>query len=258
MTVYVEIVLLDNFCLDFFILCASALTLRLKASRLRLFGGAMVGAIGATLSVYISGVFACVVKAAVLVLMCVAVVGFGKKLFWYILATLAYTFVSGGCIVGLFHLFKVPYLNADGTFYQTNIPLFVYVAALFLVAFGGYALYKYGSDIKKIMPHVVKANLSFGGKTTSVRAFCDSGNTLVYEGAAVCFVVRKIGKFDEYFADCLLHGNVVCVPLCTVAGSTKVCAVPATLTVNGEQSRRVYLALPQSKCPSLYDIIIDG
>ena len=81
MTVYVEIVLLDNFCLDFFILCASALTLRLKASRLRLFGGAMVGAIGATLSVYVSGVFACVVKAAVLVLMCVAVVGFGKKLF---------------------------------------------------------------------------------------------------------------------------------------------------------------------------------
>lgn len=258
MTVYVEIVLLDNFCLDLFILCASALTMRLKVLRLRLVSGAIVGAIGATLSVYVSGILAYVVKVAVLALMCVTVVGFGKKLFWYILATLAYTFVSGGCIVGLFHLFRVPYLNADGTFYQMNVPLFVYVAALLVVAFGGYSLYKYGSDVRRVMPHVVKADLSFGGKTTAVRAFRDSGNTLVYEGAAVCFVMRKIGKFDEYFADCLLHGNVACVPVCTVAGTTNVCAVPATLTINGEQSRKVYLALPQSKCPSLYDIIIDG
>lgn len=258
MIVYVEVVLLDNFCLDLFILCASTLSLRIKVSRLRLVFGAIVGAIGATLSVYAGGVLVYFVKVGILLAMCITSVGFGKKLFWHILTTLAYTFISGGCIVGLFNLCNVSYVNADGFFYQTQVPLFVYAAALALVAFVGYSLFCYRTDFAKVAPYLTDVTLSFGGRTVKVRAFRDSGNTLTYQGCAVCFVVGKIDGFADYFARCLVCGQTVKVQVCTVAATTEVPAVEAILTEQDNNSRKIYLALPRNKCPSFYQLIVNG
>lgn len=258
MIVYVEVVLLDNFCLDLFILCASTLSLRIKVSRLRLVCGAIIGAVGATLSVYASGVLVYFVKAAILLAMCITSVGFGKKLFWHILTTLAYTFISGGCIVGLFNLCNVSYVNADGFFYQTEVPFFVYAAGLALVAFVGYSLFCYRADFAKVAPYLVDVTLSFDDRIVKVRAFRDSGNTLTCQGCAVCFVVGKIDGFADYFARCLVSGQAVKVQVCTVAATTEVPAVQATMTDENNLSRRVYLALPLNKCPSFYQLIVDG
>ena len=44
---------------------------------------------------------------------------------------------------------------------------------------------------------------------------------------------------------------------CTVCGQQQIAAVTALLQVDGEAERQVYLALPQNKCPALYELIID-
>lgn len=257
MVVYVERVLIDNFLLDGLILCAVSLTLRVTASLLRVLCGALVGAVGAVASVYVSGIFAYVYKILLLFAMCITACGFGKKLFWHILLTAAYTFTLGGIVIGLFYLLRVDYLASDGSLYALDVPVALYVVAVCVFAFLVFALHRFLTETKRVQSHVVSATVMFDGKKTTVRAFRDSGNTVSCQGLAVCFVVGKIKGFADYYARCLLAGKCVCVEVFTLCGKQRICAVPALLQVHDETERQVLLALPQNKCPSMYQLIID-
>lgn len=256
MNVYVEYVVCDNFVLDALLLWAAAVTLKLPVKKWRFVLGGAVGAACAVTSVYLAGVWLYLLKAACLFAMCAVTVGLGKKLFWYILLTVAYTFVAGGAVVGLFNLFHVDYLNADGAFYEMNVPLFVYVLAAAAVGFLCYSIAVYVKQMKKIAPHIVKIAVTLN-KRYDVTGFCDSGNSLSYDGTPVCFVTKKFGGFADYYARQLLERKFVSVPVSTVAGSVIVKAVEATIYACGKQ-RRVYLALPAEKCQTIYNVLLNS
>ena len=256
MNVYVEYVLLDNFVIDTLLLWAVALTLRLPYKRYRIVLGGAVGAICAVFSVFVDGFWLYLVKILCLLTMCVVAVGFGKKLFWHILLTVAYTFVLGGAIIGLFNLFKIDYVNGDGQFYQMQVPLFVYVIAAALVAFLCYSVVIFVKNAKKTAPYRVKVQIELD-KTYTVDGFCDSGNSLSYDGAPVCFVTKSFKGFADYFAAQMLSGKVVSVDAATVGGTYKVAAVEGRITLRGEQ-RRVYLALPKEKCQTEYNVLLSN
>ena len=257
MVVYVEWVLLDNFLMDYVILYGAAVTLRFRCPWWRIALGSAVGAVGAAISVFVYGIFVYVYKISLLFAMSLCVCGRGKKLFWYILLTAAYTFTLGGIVIGVFNLLHVDYLTSDGLMYTLNVPVGVYVAAVALFAVLVYSLYKYIVDVKRVSAHVVGAAVTMGSVIARVRAFRDSGNTVTYDGKAVCFVTGRIKGFADYYAACLLRGQTVSVQVCTVCGQQQIAAVTALLQVDGEAERQVYLALPQSKCPALYELIID-
>ena len=256
MNVYAEYVVLDNLALDTLLLWGAAVTLRLPFKKWRIFLGGVVGAGCAVASVYVFGVWLYLLKAACLAAMCITAVGFGKKLFWYILLTVAYTFVAGGAIVGLFNLFNVSYLDANGRFYTMNVPLFVYVLALTSAAFLCYSIAVYVKQTKKIAPHIVKITVKLN-KDYQLTGFCDSGNTLVYDGAPVCFVTKRFGGFADYFAQQLLLDKCVKVPVSTVAGTTAVQAVAAHIEACGKQMK-VWLALPAEKCHTFYNVLLSN
>lgn len=256
MNVYVEYVVLDNLVLDFLLLFAAAKTLRLPVRRWRIFLGACVGVVCAVVSVYVTGVWAYVVKAACLFVMCFVAVGWGRKLFWYILLTCAYTFVLGGAIVGLFNLFNVDYLNSNGQFYEMRVPLFVYVLAVAAVAFLCYSIVTFVCQARKIAPHTVKIAVKLE-KTYNAVGFCDSGNTLCHNGLPVCFVTKKFGNFAEYFVKQILLGKAEEVVVTTVAGSKTVRAVQASIEANGKNIK-VYLALPADKCQTVYNVLLSN
>lgn len=256
MNVYVEYVILDNFVIDTLILWAVALTLKLPFKKYRLALGGLVGAGCAVASVYVSGIWTYVVKTVCLALMCAVAVGFGKKLFWHILLTFAYTFVLGGAIIGLFNLFSVDYLTESGEFYDMRVPLFVYVLAVAVVGFLCYSIVTYVKQLKKIAPHVAKIVVTLD-KDYNLSGFCDSGNTLTYDGIPVCFVTKKFAGFADYFAEQTLRGKIASIEVTTVTGSQRVQAVEATVTANGKQSR-VYLALPAQKCQTVYNILLSN
>ena len=95
MNVYVEYVVLDNFVIDSLLLWAVALTLRIPYKWWRIALGGVVGAACAVVSTFVHGFWLYLLKMACLICMCVVTVGFGKKLFWHILLTVAYTFEIG-------------------------------------------------------------------------------------------------------------------------------------------------------------------
>ena len=256
MNVYLEYVVLDNLVLDTLLLWAVALTLRLPYKWWRLALGGAVGAACAVVSVFTQGFWLYLLKGVSLVGMCVTAVGFGKKLFWHILLTAAYTFVLGGAIIGLFNLFNVNYLNDDGQFYQTKVPLFVYALAVGLVAFLCYSIVIYIKTVKKATPYRVKVQVELD-KTYTVEGFCDSGNSLSYDGVPVCFVTKSFKGFADYFVRQTLAGKVVQVDVVTVAGKQTVAAVAGKITLRGEQ-KTVYLALPKEKCQTDYNVLLSG
>lgn len=256
MNVYVEYVVLDNFVFDTLLLWAVALTLRLSYKRWRLFAGGAVGAGCAVASTFVHGFWLYLLKGACLILMCVVAVGFGKKLFWHILLTVAYTFVLGGAITGLFNLFKIDYVNSDGQFYQMKVPLFVYAIAVALVAFLCYSIVIYVKNAKKSAPYRVKVQIELD-KTYTVEGFCDSGNTLTHNGVPVCFVTKKFRGFTDYFVKQTLLGNTVAIEVTTVAGTQRVAAVEGKVTLRGEQ-KKIYLALPKEKCHTDYNVLLSN
>ena len=256
MNVYLEYVVLDNLTFDSLLLWAVALTLRLRYKWWRLLLGGLVGAACAVVSVFTHGFWLYLVKAACLVAMCATAVGFGKKLFWHILLTVAYTFVLGGAIVGLFNLFKIDYVNAEGQFYQMRVPLFVYGLAVALVAFLCYSIVVYVKTAKKSAPYRVKVQIDLD-KSYVVDGFCDSGNSLSHDGVPVCFVTKSFKGFADYFVRETLCGRVVEIEVATVAGAQKVAAVQGSVTVNGER-KKVYLALPKEKCQTEYNVLLSN
>ena len=256
MNVYVEYVVMDNFVIDSLLLWAVAVTLRISYKWWRIALGGAVGAACAVVSVFVSGFWLYLLKAACLLAMCIVAVGFGKRLFWHILLTLAYTFVLGGAIIGLFNLFQIDYLSGDGQFYQMKVPLFVYVLAVALVAFLCYSIVIYVKNAKKVTPYRVKVQIELD-KSYVVDGFCDSGNSLHYEGAPVCFVTKSFKGFKEFFVRQTLLGKVVEISVSTVAGVQKVAAVAGKITLNGEQ-KEVYLALPKEKCQTEYNILLSN
>lgn len=256
MDVYIEYVIADNFVIDALMLFAAALTLRIPYKKYRIVLGALVGAACAVVSAFVEGWLVYLVKTACLVLMCITAVGFGKKLFWYILLTVAYTFVLGGAIVAIFHFCNIGYVTENGEFYQLKVPLFVYVLAVSLVAFLCYSVVFYLKQAKKIAPHIVNILLTLD-KEYKLTGYCDSGNTLTYEGIPVCFVTKKFSGFADYFAKQTLAGQAVEIEVTTVVGSKKVMAVKAVAAANGH-TENVYLALPAEKCQSMFNILLSN
>ena len=257
MTVYVEYAILDNFTMDFFLLYFAAVTLKLPFKRWRIVLGAAVGTATALLSVYVSaGVLLWLAKAVGLFLMCFAAVGFGKKLFWYILLTLAYTFVTGGAIVGIFNLLNVPYVSENGLCYNMPVPLFVYFLGVGFVAFLCYALAIFVKQTKQIAPHLKKVRVKLE-KFYTVWGFCDSGNTVTCNGLPVCFVTKKFGRVSQFFAEQILQKKDSKVKITTLAGTQTVSAVAAVLDVDGKLFD-VFLALPSQKCQTRYELLLSA
>ncbi|MCH5157209.1 MAG: sigma-E processing peptidase SpoIIGA [Clostridiales bacterium] len=254
MNIYIEYVVADNMVIDTLLIWMATVTLRIPYKKYRMFLGGAVGTACAVVSVYITGFWTYLFKTACLVLMCIVAVGFGKKLFWHILLTTAYTFVLGGAITGLFNLFNVDYLTSSGEFYQMRVPLFVYVLAVALAGFICYSVVTYVRQVKKISPHLAKIVVKLD-KNYNLSGFIDSGNTLTHEGLPVCFVTKNFVGFTRYFAEKTLHGHAVDIEVTTVTGCSTVKAIVGTVICNGIE-RQVYLALPAQKCQTIYNVIL--
>lgn len=254
MTVYVEYAFLDNFTMDCLLLFFACVTLKISFKWWRMALGAFVGTVCALATVYVSGFWSYVAKAACLFLMCVTTVGFGKKLFWHILLTLAYTFVMGGAIVGIFNLLKVQYVNGDGLYYNMPVPLFVYFLGVALVCFLTYSLTVFVRQTKKIAPYLKKVQV-FLQKPYTVTGFCDSGNTATCDGLPVCFVTKKFGNVQEFFAQKMLCKQTRRVEVATLTGAKEVVAVQTELQVE-QTSYKVFLALPSVKCETQYELLL--
>lgn len=246
MNVYIEYAFLDNLTMDCLILLLSTTTLAQKAKWHRILLGGVVGSVTALLTFTLDGILLYVSKFLALMLMCIATVGFGKKLFWCIVATFGYTFLLGGAIVGLFNLGQ-PFVG--GVIYQSDIPLFCYFGAILFVVIIVKLVVAYAKDVKRVLPNVHNCQIVLDG-CHDVKALYDSGNSAICHSLPLCFVSKK---FADIIAKRMLFGKTCNVQVSTIAGKSTLVATQGQVVLDGKNID-VYFAI--GKMSPLYDVIL--
>ena len=188
MQVYVELALLENFCMDFTLLFCAKLVAKNRGHIFRLVIASIFGAcfavvfplfrLGSVLSITIkllSGLIICLVA------------GKFQSIKAYIKLTayfLAFTALLGGALIGTFSLAGISYAADTGYILSSvpiGIPLF---GALLLIIFAR----KIAAKLKKTDKTEVTCTVYSGENKVSLNGFFDSGNNVYYRGQPVCVI----------------------------------------------------------------------
>lgn len=195
MTVYIELSLAENFCMDFCLLFAAKAASKNTAGYFRLAAASALGACFAVVfpTFCVDGVLSVIIKIAAGAAMC-AVAGKFTKFSGYIrflLIFFALAFLLGGALLGVFSLADINYVQGGGFFISSvpvGIPLFcVLTLALAVRA----AAKRFGKPPSK---NSVICRIFVGQSQVSVPAFYDSGNRVFYSGSPVSVVPQNIAN----------------------------------------------------------------
>ena len=216
MQVYVELALLENFCMDFTLLYCAKLASRNTAHIFRLI---IASALGACFAVVfplfnLGGVWAVVVKIISGLIICLIGGKFkGFKSYFKTTAIFTgFTFLLGGALIAVFTLTGWEYSSGNGFLLSSipiGIPLF---CALMLVIIAR----KIGARLKKTQKATVKCKICAGEKSVELEGFFDSGNKVSKLGQPISVIplTAAIKIVDE-------SGIKDTVKIHTVAGSKK-------------------------------------
>lgn len=217
MQVYVELAVLENFCMDFTLLYCAKLTVKNTASRKRV---GVAAALGACFAVAfplfgLNGAWAAVVKiiSGLLICLCAGKFGSVKGYIKFTGTFLLYSAVLAGALYGIFSLAGIEYAEGGGYILSSvpvGIPLF---GALCLVG----AARALKNKFTKAEKSTVTCNIFLGGNKISLPAFFDSGNKVSFRGEPVSVIPQSFAKklIDT-------EGIKDEVKIHTVAGSKKI------------------------------------
>ncbi len=194
MQVYVELALLENFCMDFTLLYAAKSVVKNRASKKRL---AVAAALGACFAVVfplfnLPPVWSAAIKIVSGLLICL-IAGRFKNLKGYLKFTgafLVFTAVLGGALIGVFSLAGTEYVQGNGytlSSIPVGIPLF---CGLFVIL----GAKKLAARLKKTAANDVICRISAGELHAEVKGFFDSGNKVYCRGAPVSVLPKDTAQ----------------------------------------------------------------
>lgn len=216
MQVWVELALIENFCMDFVLLYCAKLVSKNSAHVARI---AVSSALGACFAVAfplfgLDGVWAVVVKIISGLIICLISGKFKSFKAYLKLSALftAFTFVLGGALIAVFSLTGLDYSPASGYVLSSvpvGIPLFF---GLVLIIFAR----KLSARLKKTSRQEVKCRIWLNGAFVDINGFFDSGNKVQKGGVPVSVIplisAVKITDVERIKEEVKIH---------TVAGSKK-------------------------------------
>lgn len=216
MQVYVELALLENFCMDFTLLYCAKLVSANRAHAARI---ALASFLGACFAVVfplfaLKGVWAVAVKLISGMVICLIGGKFGslKAYFKMTAVFTAFTFILGGALIAAFSLTGAEYVAGSGyalSSVPVGIPLF---CALLLVI----AARKIRARLKKSSAQYYDCKIYFGEKFVAIKGFFDSGNKVSHMGQPVSVI-----PLAEGLKLCDVTRIKEQVKIHTVAGSKK-------------------------------------
>lgn len=192
MQIYLEFALIENFCMDFVLLCAAKAAVKNPVGYVRI---AIASAIGSAFAVCfpllcLGGAAASVVKVGFGFVMAAiggkfnGVKGYVKFAF----AFLAVSFLSGGALIAAFSLADVAFVSGGGYLLSSvpvGIPLFAVVCVLIAVK-------KIAKKVAKNRAIEVKCKIYLNGRCAACSAFFDSGNKLYFCGTPVSVAPKHV------------------------------------------------------------------
>lgn len=181
MSVYIEYVILDNFVIDYIILYAVSKTLKLYTRRLRLI---LSSGLGTALAIILPLVTAPQLILFIIKLVC----GFGmtviispfklKKIILSYIFFVTYTFVLGGCIIGVLYLADADIHSAATLSYSYTVPIGLIAGICFVYIMLMLRLVRYIYKKRNILPFIRQITITYDGKDYHSTGFIDSGNRL--------------------------------------------------------------------------------
>lgn len=216
MQVYVELALIENFCIDFTLLYCAKLVSKNRASVWRVAFAAAFGACFAVLFPLfrLKRALAIAIKLISGAIIC-AFAGKYAKVKAYLKMTaifLSFTFVLGGALIAVFSLSGTSF-DKGGGYLLSSVPIGVPMfCALMLII----AARKIANKLRKAGRITVSLRIFSGGKSVELSGFFDSGNKVYYSGQPVSVI--PITAALELVDESRINNTV---KIHTVAGSKK-------------------------------------
>ena len=214
MQVYIELAVLENFCMDFTLLYAAKAVSKNAASYKRIALGSAIGAAFAVVFplVKMHAVLAVAVKILSGLLICL-VSGKYKNFKSYVKfagAFLIFTALLGGALIGIFSLAGIAY-SADGGYILSSVPIGIPMfGALLLIILAK----RLAARFSKRGKTEVTCRIIAGTSEVSLKGFFDSGNKVYSNGVPVSVIPKSAA--EKLFAETRINESV---KIHTVAGS---------------------------------------
>ena len=198
MEVYVEYVILDNFCVDYVLLALVAKVLGVKVRWWKMLIACVLGTVCAiviplfVLPVYVSIPLKLFVGA---VLSLVVLWGQPHSVkFVGFVFLMVFTFALGGMTIAFIYLLTKNPVSSFAVSYGGGLPVGLLVLAVFFAMQGVLCLTKYLKERKKIGPFLRDIIFEVGGKRFEICGYMDSGNRLEdpLTGLPVVVVSKKV------------------------------------------------------------------
>lgn len=194
MQVYIELALLENFCMDFTLLYCAKLVVKNSAGWKRISVASALGACFAVLFplLPLPAVWSVIIKIVSGLLLCL-VAGKYKSVKAFVKFTavfMAFSAALAGALIGIFSLAGIAYLDGGGYILSSvpiGIPMF---GALLLVIAAKLIKNKFSKNCKKD----VNCRIYAGQSSVSLAGFFDSGNKVSYRGSPVSVIPEESAK----------------------------------------------------------------
>ena len=214
MQVYIELALLENFCMDFTLLYCAKLVSKNGAGWKRISVASALGACFAVLFplIPLPVAWSVILKIISGLLLCLAA-GKYKSVKGYVKLTsafLAFSAALAGALIGIFSLAGISYADGGG-FILSSVPIGIPMfGALLLIIAARIIKDRYSKGSKK----QVACRIYAGQYSVSLSGFFDSGNKVSYRGSPVSVIPKESA---EKIVD--VEGITEGVKIHTVAGS---------------------------------------
>lgn len=214
MQVYIELALLENFCMDFTLLYCAKLVVKNLAGWKRISVASALGACFAVLFPLLSlpAVWSVTVKIVSGLLLCLVAGKYRsvKSFVKFTAAFMAFSAALAGALIGIFSLAGIAYAEGGG-FILSSVPIGIPIfGALLLVIAAKFIKNRLSKNCKKD----VNCRIYAGQSSVSIAGFFDSGNKVSYRGSPVSVIpeecAKKIVDVDRITEGVKIH---------TVAGS---------------------------------------
>ncbi|MBE7092249.1 MAG: hypothetical protein E7365_03610 [Clostridiales bacterium] len=202
MTVYIEIVFIENFIIDYYLLLGASKITYIPCKHA--IGGAIFGALYACIMPLFYSVAPVVQR--LLVLLCMCVITFKTKNIKTLIFTSVAVLCASACLYGIVNLLFGHFI--DGIFYTDNVFFIIALCSSFASVLI-YRMLILLINEKKLKNAYCQLKIN----EILLNAFIDSGNSLYYKSTPVVLVNKNV------FKDCELPIKPVIIPYCSIENS---------------------------------------
>lgn len=238
MVVYLDIVLLENFLINFFLILISMQLSRIRFKYRRIVLASILGSLY-TLTIlfkeleFFTNLF---IKVLVVIIMIYIVTGKTKILAMFKLVAVFFAVsigFSGFCF--LFAMAENPY-NITGVFTINNYSTKYLLFAMIIFYIVSYRIYLYLKDKAFVSNFIYDLEFNLNGQTITAKAFLDTGNELMEPATMLPVIILEKHIIDKYFID---DSKCFYIPYKTVDGmSSKMKGIKVeNISLNNEKGK---------------------